>query len=126
MMTLQDIEKEFEATSIPTALSSPKTGIVLIVPKGQFDMTGAHHIQNVFNKVLEAGYINAILDMSSVSYAASMGIGAVVTFTTSLKKKKGKLVMMNIHPKVLDVFSLLGFTQFLTIANSLDQAIKEF
>jgi hypothetical protein len=42
-MTLKEIEQELAATSIPTALSSPKTGIVLIVPKGQFDMTGAHH-----------------------------------------------------------------------------------
>lgn len=123
-MTLKEIEEELKATSIPTTLSSPKDNIVLIIPKGQFDMQGAHHMQNTFNKILEMGYINVILDMHGVSYAASMGIGAVVSLITALGKKKGKLVMMNIHPKVLDVFSLLGFTQFLDIANSLDDAIK--
>ena len=123
-MTLKEIEKGLEGTSIPTALSSPKDNIVLIVPKGQFDMTGAHHMQNAFDKILEIGYINVILDMHGVSYAASMGIGAIVNLITALGKKKGKLILMNIHPKVLDVFSLLGFAQFLDIANSLDDAIK--
>lgn len=125
-MALKEIEEDLKTTSIPTALTDLKNNIVLIVPKGQFDMQGAHHMQNAFNKVLELGYTNVILDMQGVSYAASMGIGAVVSLIAALGKKKGKLAMMNIHPKVLDVFSLLGFTQFLNIADSLDEALKEF
>lgn len=123
-MTLKEIEKELESTTIPTSLSSPKDGAVLIVPKGSMDMVGAHKMQTVFSQVIEIGYLNAIIDMSGISYAASMGIGAIINFSNELAKKKGQLIMMNIQPKVLDVFSLLGFTQFLTIADSLDKAIK--
>ena len=95
-----------------------------MTPKGQFDMNGAHKMQTAFDQILEAGYINVILDMSGVSYAASMGIGAIINLAKNIAAKKGKLVIMNIHPKVLDVLNLLGFTQFLTIVDSLEEAIK--
>jgi anti-anti-sigma factor len=123
-MTLTDIENELRNSPIPTAISAPKEGVILLMPRGQLDMQATHFIQAAFDRLVEAGHLHIILDMSSISYAASMGIGAIISLNNAITMKGGKLIMMNVHPKVLDVFSLLGFTQFLAIEDSLDNAIK--
>jgi len=123
-MSLADIEQTLQSTPLPTKLSSPKAGVVLISPRGSFDMSGTHYIQAAFKNILDEGYNNVILDMAGVNYASSMGIGAITELLKNVSKKGGKLILLDIQPKVLDVFSLLGFTSFLTIANSLDDAVK--
>lgn len=87
-------------------------------------MSGTHYIQTAFKDILDEGYNSVILDMAGVNYASSMGIGAITELLKNVSKKGGKLILLDIQPKVLDVFSLLGFTSFLTIANSLDDAVK--
>ena len=43
-----------------------------------------------------------------------------------MKPRGGDLVLLEIQPKVYEVFQLLGFSQFFNIKDSLDEAVEFF
>jgi len=122
-MELQDLENKLATTNIPTILNCPKEGVVHIAPSGALDMPSAHLVESLFRDVISIGYVNIVLDMEHINYAASMGIGTIINLLKDITKKNGKLIVINIQPKVLDVFNLLGFVKFLNIEKDLDTAV---
>ncbi len=77
-------------------------------------------------KVVEAGYINLILNCAALNYVSSTGIGSFTAFLKMVKPKGGDVVLLDIQPKVYEVFQLLGFSQFFNIKGSADEAIAYF
>lgn len=78
------------------------------------------------NSPKASGFLNAIpeningikkivLDLNGLTYASSTGIGSFTALLIVCKKKSVELELINISKKILDVFSLLGFTAFFTV-----------
>jgi tRNA(Ile2) C34 agmatinyltransferase TiaS len=65
------------------------------------------------------------MDCSGLTYVSSTGIGSFTAFNRALLPKKGNLVLVNLIPKVFEVFKLLGFLNFFKIYSSVDAAIEE-
>lgn len=124
-MTLSEIEGELAATTIPAKISTINDTIVFIQLRGQMDTNNSHHVVRAFNNIVDSGYTRIILDMASVPYASSTGIGALTHLLKAVVSKKGKLVLINLVPGVLNVIQLLGFSSFLTIKDSVESALKE-
>jgi anti-anti-sigma factor len=64
-----------------------------------------------------------IFNCAGLDYVSSTGIGSFTSFLKLLKPKGGDLVLLDIQPKVDEVFQLLGFSQFFAIKKSLEEAI---
>jgi len=124
-MTLQEIETSLAQTNVPAKISTLEDSIVYMQLRGQIDTNNSHHVVNAFNNIIAAGYNRIILDMAGVPYASSTGIGALTHLLKAVTAKKGKLVLINLVPSVLNVIQLLGFTSFLTIRDSVESALKE-
>ncbi|NLK46126.1 MAG: STAS domain-containing protein [Treponema sp.] len=77
-------------------------------------------------KVVEAGYINLILNCAALNYVSSIGIGSFTAFLKMVKPKGGDVVLLDIQPKVYEVFQLLGFSQFFNIKDNINDAINYF
>ena len=75
---------------------------------------------------MEAGYINLIFNCSALNYVSSTGIGSFTVFLKMVKPKNGDVVLLEIQPKVYEVFQLLGFSQFFNIKGTADEAIAYF
>ena len=75
--------------------------------------------------LLEAGYCNFILDCSELNYISSTGIGSLASFLRNTQTKNGHLVLVSLQDSVHEVFVILGFTQFFTVKDSQDEALKE-
>ena len=61
-----------------------------------------------------------------MNYVSSTGIGSFTAFLKLVKPKGGDVVLLEIQPKVYEVFQLLGFSQFFNIKDSTDDAIQFF
>ena len=102
------------------------TGIensILIYLSGYIDTYNSLFFQKRIAKIIEAGYINIIFNCASLNYVSSTGIGSFTAFLKMLKPKGGDIVLLEIQPKVYEVFQLLGFSQFFNIKDSIDDAI---
>jgi len=93
---------------------------------GYIDTYNSNFFQKCVQKVIDHGYNRLIFQCGSLNYVSSTGIGSFTTFLKVVKAQGGDLVLMDIRPKVYEVFQLLGFSQFFNIMDSLDEIIKYF
>jgi anti-anti-sigma factor len=100
-------------------------GLVLYLT-GYIDTYNSNFFQKRVNRAIEAGFVRLIFHCSGLNYVSSTGIGSFTAFLKAVKPRGGDLVLLEIQPKVYEVFQLLGFSQFFNIKDSLDEAVEYF
>jgi anti-anti-sigma factor len=99
---------------------------VLLILTGYIDTYNSNLFQKRIQKAIEAGYYKLIFHCGSLNYVSSTGIGSFTTFLKAVKPKGGDLVLLDVQPKVYEVFQLLGFSQFFNIKDSYDESVSFF
>jgi len=99
---------------------------LLIILNGYIDTYNSVYFQKQIQRVIESGYIQLIFECNGLNYVSSTGIGSFTTFLKTVKPKGGDLVLVQIQPKVYEVFQLLGFSQFFIIKDQMENAIEYF
>ncbi|MBR0031023.1 MAG: anti-sigma factor antagonist [Treponema sp.] len=106
-------------------LNEVDNGLVVYL-NGYIDTYNSSFFQKKISKVVEAGFVNIIFNCASLNYVSSTGIGSFTAFLKMIKPKGGDIVLLEIQPKVYEVFQLLGFSQFFNIKDSMGDAIQFF
>lgn len=120
-----DDEKD-DSLKIRLETVSQVSNCLIFYLNGYIDTYNSSFFQNRVQKAVDAGFVRLIFNCSSLNYVSSTGIGSFTAFLKSVKPKGGDLVLLQIQPKVLEVFQLLGFSQFFNIHESLEDAIEIF
>ncbi len=90
-----------------------KDGSSVIVPEGKID----HVTVGEFEKTIrEAGNNDRLLtlDMAGVEYVSSAALRAILV-ANDMKEGKGGLVITNVNNKVMEIFRITGFSDYLNI-----------
>lgn len=106
-------------------MDNMKNGLFIYL-NGYIDTYNSSFFQKKITQVINAGYINLIFNCSSLNYVSSTGIGSFTVFLKMVKPKEGDVVLLEIQPKVYEVFQLLGFSQFFNIKNTVEEAVAFF
>jgi len=93
---------------------------------GYIDTYNSNFFQKRIQKAIEGGFVRLIFQCSGLNYVSSTGIGSFTTFLKAVKPQGGDLVLLDIQPKVFEVFQLLGFSQFFNIRDNLEDSIHFF
>jgi anti-anti-sigma factor len=101
-------------------------GCLVLYLTGYIDTYNSNFFQKRVTKAIEAGFTKLIFHCGGLNYVSSTGIGSFTAFLKSVKPRGGDLVLLEIQPKVYEVFQLLGFSQFFNIQDSLDEAVDFF
>jgi len=96
----------------------------LVTIEGYVDSYNSKHFQDTILNFIKEGNRNLILNCQGLSYLSSAGIGSFVAITEELKEN-GILVLYKVHPKVLEVFALLGFTEIFNICETFEEALQK-
>ncbi len=120
-----DQDKDDSLTITLRKADGIKNGLCIYL-SGYIDTYNSSYFQKKVTQVIEAGYINLIFNCSSLNYVSSTGIGSFTVFLKIVKPKGGEVVLLEIQPKVYEVFQLLGFSQFFNIKNNLEEAVAFF
>src|SRR5574344_3045603 len=99
---------------------------MIVYLSGYIDTYNSVFFQKRVAKIVEAGYINIIFNCAALNYVSSTGIGSFTAFLKMVKPKGGDIVLLEIQPKVYEVFQLLGFSQFFNIKDTTADAIAFF
>lgn len=121
----EDLLKSLLKTKDDSILIDLKSlGDVLLVKlTGYIDTYNSNYFTNQMNKILESEIYKIIFDCSGVSYVSSTGIGSLVAVFKTVKSHGGEIVLLKLVPRVYEIFSLLGFSQFFKIVDTLEDAI---
>ena len=104
---------------------SVEGGLVLAL-SGYIDTYNSTFFQRQVQRAIEEGFTRLIFNCSGLNYVSSTGIGSFTAFLKTVKPQGGDVVLLEIQPKVYEVFQLLGFSQFFNIKDSVDSAIGFF
>lgn len=99
---------------------------IIVFLNGYVDTYNSAFFQKSVSKIIEAGFIQVIFNCAVLNYVSSTGIGSFTAFLKSVKPKGGDVVLLDIQPKVYEIFQLLGFSQFFNIKDSMTDAISYF
>ena len=120
-----DDEKD-ESLKIKLQKVSEVEGCLVLSLTGYIDTYNSTYFQKRVQKAIEAGYIRLIFQCGGLNYVSSTGIGSFTAFIKAIKPRGGDLVLLEIQPKVYEVFQLLGFSQFFTIKDDLEASVSFF
>lgn len=102
-----------------------KNGVCIYL-NGYIDTYNSNFFQGKVQRIVEAGFFNLVFNCSALNYISSTGIGSFTAFLKLVKPYNGDIVLLEVQPKVYEVFQLLGFSQFFNIKDSTDEAIAYF
>jgi anti-anti-sigma factor len=120
-----DDEKD-ESLKITLQKVNNVEGCLILYLNGYIDTYNSNYFQKRVAKAVDSGYTRLIFQCGSLNYVSSTGIGSFTAFLKSVKPRGGDLVLLEIQPKVYEVFQLLGFSQFFHIKDNLDDSINFF
>ncbi|MFP4114538.1 MAG: anti-sigma factor antagonist [Spirochaetota bacterium] len=99
---------------------------LILYLSGYIDTYNSNFFQKRVNRAVESGYVKLIFNCGGLTYVSSTGIGSFTAFLKAVKPRGGDVVLLEIQPRVYEVFQLLGFSQFFNIRDTLDDAITYF
>jgi anti-anti-sigma factor len=80
-------------------VATVENGITKVSLSGRLDIDGALKIDSEFNKIAEEAK-NVLVDLSGVTFLASLGIRTLITGAKAAANNGGKMVLLNPHPIV--------------------------
>lgn len=101
-------------------------GCLVLYLTGYIDTYNSNFFQKRVTRAIDGGYIRLIFSCAGLNYVSSTGIGSFTAFLKAVKPRGGDIVLLEIQPKVYEVFQLLGFSQFFNIKDSLNDAVDFF
>jgi anti-sigma B factor antagonist len=99
-----------------------ESSILLIKLLGEVDMRSSPELRNAITSEWEQPCPRLIIDLSSVSYVDSSGVGTLVEAKRHVERTDGRLILVNLQPRVRSVFEISHLVQFFTICQSVDEA----
>jgi anti-anti-sigma factor len=91
---------------------------------GRLDAAGADAIGLRFTAGLAASARSCIVDLSEVSFVASMGIRLLVSTAKALRLKGRRMVLFGAQAEVQETFVQAALDQILEIVDSQDAALQ--
>jgi anti-sigma B factor antagonist len=97
--------------------------VTRIILLGKLDVAGEEEIGNEFRRLVESRDTHFLIDMSQVSYLASLGIRLLFAGAKSLAANGNKLVVLDPQPMVEEVLLTSGTAKLVPIAHGEDEAL---
>jgi anti-sigma B factor antagonist len=83
-------------------------------------------LREKIKNILSMGIQKLLIDMDSVPYIDSTGVGFLVSSHTSLTSDGGHLKLLRVKPKILEVFKVMNLLSIFEIYDDEDTAMKSF
>jgi anti-anti-sigma factor len=90
---------------------------------GRLDAPGADQIGQRFNAAIAAPGRNAVVDLSSVSFVASMGLRLLIAGARAIDKKGAKMALFGASSLVQNVLEQAALEQIVPITSTEQQAL---
>ena len=113
---------------MPLKASSREIGGVTVIDlDGRITLgDGSELLRDLIHKNLDQGHRKLVLNLASVSYLDSTGLGELVSSYRFVKSKGGELKLLNVNKKVSDLLQVTKLYAVFDIHNNETQAIASF
>jgi len=112
----------------PTKVISRKTGAVRVIKiTGRLDPgDGPDALFDMVEKFVEEDELSFLLDLRSVTYVSSTGVGSLIKSYRSVLKKKGRLKLLSPSQSVRNILTISKLDGVFEIFSDEGEALKSF
>ena len=100
----------------------PDLAVITVV--GSVDSADSEAFLDFLNELIDAGDIRLVIDLASMDFISSMGLGVFVRTYTRLREAGGFLRLARLEPLILQIIKTTALDRLLPIYDSLDQALE--
>lgn len=97
-------------------------GLRLAKLEGKMDIQGMNQVGEEFGVKIGNSGESTVVDMSDVSFMASLGMRALITTARGVSSHGGKMVLLNPQPLVKEALVTAGINMLVPIYNDFDEA----
>jgi anti-sigma B factor antagonist len=94
-----------------------------IALSGKLDVDGSQQIEEKFQDLTSKTHRSAIVDMTEVTYLASLGIRLLFSCAKAMAADGRKMIVLSPQPMVEDTLMTSGTVNFIPIARDLNDAV---
>ena len=96
---------------------------LMIITTGQvLDNNNAHEMVQVITSAQEQGYKYIVIDMTSLEFISSAGVGSFLGTIETSREAGGDIILCQARDEILHVFRVLDLLDYLTIKSTLEEA----
>ncbi|MBU1247316.1 MAG: STAS domain-containing protein [Proteobacteria bacterium] len=90
---------------------------------GRLDVEGVEAVGREFDAAVGAQGVSAVVDLSGITFLASMGLGLLLRNSTILGKSGARLVVLGPVTLVEEVLRIAGLDQITPVARDMNEAM---
>ena len=104
-----------------------KEGITLLDMSGPLTMgEAATSLRETLRGLVAEGRGNVVLNLAKVDYIDSTGLGAMMMCYTALRRESGRLVLLNLNRRQLELLVLTKLSTIFEMFDDEQQAVNSF
>ena len=108
-------------------VSSEMNDIILLTLKGK--LVSSDDVEEMYltiKELISKDHKKIILDLKSVNWISSLGIGSLMRSLTTVKSSGGDLRLAGVSQKIKKIFSITKLDSVFQLYHNLDEALKSF
>lgn len=94
--------------------------------QGHLDAQTVRELESRFEVQVRAAKVRWIVDLQSLEYISSAGLGSFVGVLSELRAQGGDILFVGLTPKMEKIFKVLGFTRIFRVFASEAEAVQAF
>ena len=98
-------------------------GITKVILNGRLDIQGNNDIETEFTALGHVKKAKILVDLTDLSFIASIGMRTFLRSATALSNRKGKMVLFNTQPLVKEALASAGIDTLIPLFDEMDTAI---
>ena len=108
------------------ALTIEGAGDVQVVHvTGRLDTATTDRFDARMQQIVAPDAARLVLDLAHVNYVSSAGLRSLLSLLKRVKALGGSLVLAAVHPRVVDILEIAGFTPLFVLAATSDEALAQ-
>jgi anti-sigma B factor antagonist len=107
-------------------VESVREEITILTLKGRLTLGESNLVREKIAQLSAAGRSKVVIDLSSVEYIDSTGLGILVICFTSLKKQGGALKLVNPNKRNVELLLLTKLHTVFEVFNEVQDAVNSF
>ncbi len=100
-------------------------GIRVIRIEGEIRTEDARILGDTFEKILEEGDLDLVLDLCDVKYVTSAGLGHIVSSAAVLRRRGGNLTVANLSSDVRKAFQETRIDKVVEVAPTVESGLEQ-
>jgi len=102
----------------------PRGNAVVVRVIGEVDRETAAPFREALTETLAEGIVSIVVNLESVEYMDSLGLGVIIAGATRAEKAGGKLVVCSLGTHLQKIFEIAGVGQMVTITDGEEEALS--